>query len=362
MAQKKRDSKRKWPWILLGILGLLVMLLPFAQDVASDLAAHQRITQASDAYSDRDDPARLASLAQAQAYNEQVAGRDPGIEVAPYDEQLTYGDPDMMCWVDIPKANIELPVGHVFGANTLSKGAGHVEGSSLPVGGTPSHCVITAHSGLRSARMFDDIRLLDVGDTFTLRTLGDAYTYRVVDVETISEDDIEAWDEACALQPGLDLCSLVTCTPYFVNDHRLIVTGERTYDEGADEAAPSPALLLDPRTLLAIAACAGILPWLIAALMRRRPMFVKAVALGDGCGLAFSKPLDVRVSRGPRKWTARVPKTGVKAHAKSRTELALALAEEIERTWRAGIAPDAAKRERKRMEKLVANGEIVEGE
>lgn len=352
MGRGKRKQKRMWPWILLGILGLLVMCSPFAQDLVSNATAHQRITQASDMYSDRDNPDRLAALAQAQAYNRKVAGEDPGMEVLPYDEQLTYGDADMMCWVDVPKAGIELPVGHGFDEATLSAGAGHIEGSSLPVGGDTAHCIITAHSGLRTARMFDDIRLLDVGDTFTLRTLGDAYTYRVVDVETISEDDIEAWDEACALQPGRDLCTLVTCTPYFVNDHRLIVTGERTYDEGADAGSPSPALLLDPRTLLALLACAGILPWLAAALMRRRPIHVKCVGMGPELALRFRVPLVARVRRGPRRWTARVPGCGIKARAKSREELAFALAEEIERTWKAGCLPTATKRQRKRKERL----------
>lgn len=349
MGRGARGSagKRIWPWILLGIIGLLVMCAPLLEDMASQAQAHQRITQAEDAYSDRESPERLAALAQAQAYNRKAAGDDPGTDVLPYGEQLTYGDPDMICWVEVPKAGIELPVGHGCGEDTLSRGAGHLEGSSLPVGGDTSNCVITAHSGLRSARMFDDIRLLEVGDTFALRTLGDTYAYRVVDVRTISEDDVESWNAACALKPGRDLCTLVTCTPYFVNDHRLIVTGERVPDgDAADDGGPSAALVLDPRTLIALAAAASIIPMLASAAMRREPMAFRTVET-DGGTLEFAEPVVARISRGPFRWSARVRGAGVRVRAESRSALAYDVPEALARTWERGAVPGAGRRARR---------------
>ena len=103
-------------------------------------------------------------------------------------------------------------------------GVGHVEGTSLPVGGESTHCVITAHSGMRNLRMFDDIRQLEPGDLVLLHTMGDVYAYRVVSSEVVWPDETSS----LAIAPGEDLLTLVTCTPYGVNDHRLLVHCERT--------------------------------------------------------------------------------------------------------------------------------------
>ena len=117
----------------------------------------------------------------------------------------------------------------------LMAGVGHVEGTSLPVGGESTHCVITAHSGMRNLRMFDDIRQLEPGDLVLLHTMGDVYAYRVVSSEVVWPDETSS----LAIAPGEDLLTLVTCTPYGVNDHRLLVHCERTdyVPEEANEQA-----------------------------------------------------------------------------------------------------------------------------
>lgn len=146
----------------------------------------------------------------------------------------------MMGYVQIPKINVKLPIFHTTSEEVLQTAAGHLEGSSLPVGGEGTHAVISAHRGLPSATLFTDLDRLEPGDHFLLKILDDTLCYEVDQINVIEPDDTSA----LAAVEGEDLVTLLTCTPYGVNSHRLLVRGHRTeYTEAVDEeVAASPFL------------------------------------------------------------------------------------------------------------------------
>ena len=139
----------------------------------------------------------------------------------------------MMGYVQIPKINVKIPVFHTTDEEVLLTAAGHLEGSSLPVGGTSTHCVLSGHRGLPSAKLFSDLDDLVEGDTFVLRVPNDVLCYRVDQISVVEPEDTSA----LAAEDGKDLVTLLTCTPYGVNSHRLLVRGYRVpYEEVEDEA------------------------------------------------------------------------------------------------------------------------------
>ena len=145
-----------------------------------------------------------------------------------YDTLLNVREDGLMGYVEIPAIGVNLPIYHGTEESTLDRGVGHLLGSSLPVGGTATHCVLTGHSGLAGQKMFSDLNLLKAGDLFFLRVMGETLAYRVTDIYTVLPEDTGK----LTIDAGRDLCTLVTCTPYGVNSHRLLLRGERTeYEE-----------------------------------------------------------------------------------------------------------------------------------
>ena len=147
-----------------------------------------------------------------------------------YDEILNFRGDGLMGYVEIPVLSVKLPIYHGTDDETLDRGVGHLLGSSLPVGGMSTHCVLTGHSGLAGQKMFSDLDLLTKGDIFFLRVLGETLAYKVVEINTVLPED----SEKLLIEPGRDLCTLVTCTPFAVNTHRLLVCGERIEYEEAE--------------------------------------------------------------------------------------------------------------------------------
>ena len=137
-----------------------------------------------------------------------------------------------MAYVDIPKINVYLPVQHGTGADTLEKSVGHVVGTSLPVGGSSTHAVLSAHSGMASSKLFSDIDQLAEGDMFYIHVLGDTLAYEVDSINTVVPTDTSLLQ----IEEGKDLVTLVTCTPFGVNTHRLLVRGHRVPYVPAREA------------------------------------------------------------------------------------------------------------------------------
>ncbi len=141
----------------------------------------------------------------------------------PYDSLLNPNGDEVMGSIEIPKINIELAIYHGTGAEALSKGVGHIQGTSIPVGGVNTHAVLAAHRGLANAKLFTDLDRMETGDIFFLHILGDTLAYQVDQINVVSPDDLTL----IQIEPGRDLCTLLTCTPYGVNTHRLLVRGSR---------------------------------------------------------------------------------------------------------------------------------------
>ncbi len=144
-------------------------------------------------------------------------------QVGGYDEVLNIGGDGIMGYISIDKIGVELPIYHGISDEVLTVAAGHIEGTSLPVGGVGTHCALSAHRGLPNAKLFTHLDKLEVGDTFVLNTLGETLTYQVDQVKVVTP---EAVDDLLAVEDK-DYCTLVTCTPYGINSHRLLVRGER---------------------------------------------------------------------------------------------------------------------------------------
>ena len=207
---------------------------------------------------------------EAERYNETLTGRpthDPFIDdediAMPDEYRQTLNIKGIMGYVDIPGIDVYLPIYHGTADHVLEKGAGHLEGSTLPLGGSFRHSVITGHSGLVHAKMFTDLTELAQGDLFYIHVLGEILAYEVEKI-TITEphitDDLMVFD-------GKDYCTLLTCTPYGINTHRLLVRGERVEynpevkdsirkisDSGADDTVARIAIITAAVMLLLIIA------------------------------------------------------------------------------------------------------------
>ena len=193
---------------------------------------------------DTDDAELTVQREAAQQYNAMLSGAatitEGGASAPPlaYAQQLTVGG--VMAYVDIPKINVYLPVQHGTDADTLEKSVGHVVGTSLPVGGSSTHAVLSAHSGLASSKLFSDIDQLAVGDVFYIRVLGGTLVYEVDSIHTVLPTDTSLLQ----IEDGKDYVTLVTCTPFGVNTHRLLVRGHRipyTPEQATAAAAEKPA-------------------------------------------------------------------------------------------------------------------------
>ena len=233
-------------WILAaacGVAALGLLLYPLIGGLVSEKYHSDVETAYTAAIEDTDDAALTVQREAAQQYNAMLSGAATITEGGasapplPYAEQLTVGG--VMAYVDIPKIGVYLPVQHGTDAETLERAVGHVVGTSLPVGGSSTHAVLSAHSGLASSKLFSDIDRLAEGDTFYIHVLGDTLAYKVDAINTVLPTDTSLLQ----IEDDKDYVTLVTCTPFGVNTHRLLVRGHRvTYvpEQEAPAAAEKP--------------------------------------------------------------------------------------------------------------------------
>ena len=217
-------------WLLAaacGVVALGLLLYPLVGELLSERYHSDVETTYTAAIADTDDAELTAQREAAQQYNAMLSGAatitEGGASAPPlaYAQQLTVGG--VMAYVDIPKIGAYLPVQHGTGAETLERAVGHVVGTSLPVGGSSTHAVLSAHSGLASSKLFSDIDQLEKGDVFYVRVLGDTLAYEVDSINTVLPTDTSLLQ----IEDGKDYITLVTCTPFGVNTHRLLVRGHR---------------------------------------------------------------------------------------------------------------------------------------
>lgn len=318
--QGRRRRRVALPDILLGIVlawGLARTAWPTILDIRASHMADQVISTMTGTTDETHDETRMAVLAQAQAYNLRLGGAAPpldneGLEggngggedildlassvgddaVLPYDEQLSWKDGDLLGWVEVRRIGIRQPLYRGTEDETLALGVGHLDWSSLPVGGPSSHCVLAAHSGMHEQRMFDDIDRLVRGDVFVVHTLGDAYQYEVYETEVVEPEEAA---QRCSIVEGEDLCTLVTCTPYGINSHRLLVHGRRVAYEAPSEGVGThvtrlatnsrtrPVLTLSAVSVpLALVACLARLSRRQRRVRHRRVATLLCLVMGSG--------------------------------------------------------------------------------
>ena len=217
-------------WLLAaacGVAALGLMLYPLIGELVSEKYHSDVETTYTAAIEDTDDTELTAQRQAAEQYNAMlsctaaITEGEASASPLPYAEQLTVGG--VMCYIDIPKINVYLPVQHGTGAETLEKSVGHVVGTSLPVGGSSTHAVLSAHSGMASSKLFSDIDQLAEGDVFYIHVLGEVLAYKVDAIHTVLPTDTSLLQ----IEDNKDLVTLVTCTPFGVNTHRLLVRGHR---------------------------------------------------------------------------------------------------------------------------------------
>ena len=233
-------------WLLAAVCGVAalgLMLYPLAGELVSEKYHSDVETTYTAAIEDTDAAELTAQREAAEQYNAMLSGAatitkgGASAPPLPYAEQLTVGG--VICYIDIPKINVYLPVQHGTGAETLEKSVGHVVGTSLPVGGSSTHAVLSAHSGMASSKLFSDIDQLTEGDTFYIHVLGDTLAYKVDAIHTVLPTDTSLLQ----IEDGKDYVTLVTCTPFGVNTHRLLVRGQRVPyvpEQEAPAAAKKP--------------------------------------------------------------------------------------------------------------------------
>lgn len=210
-----------------GVIALGLLLYPLLGELLNERYHSDVETVYTNAIEDADDAKLAEQRRAAEAYNALLRGEAAvsmgGASAPPVDyaEQLTIGG--AMCTIDIPKIGVYLPVRHGTEVETLERTVGHVVGTSLPVGGAGTHAVLSAHSGMASAKLFSDIDQLAEGDTFYIHVLGEVLAYEVDQIATVLPSDTSLLQ----IEDGQDLVTLVTCTPFGVNTHRLLVRGHR---------------------------------------------------------------------------------------------------------------------------------------
>lgn len=213
--------------ILIFLVGLSVMLYPTVSDYVNQKNQSRAVASYSEEVENLSDVDYQAYFDAADDYNRRLAETPDAFyrpeEVSGYSDTLDVSGTGIMGYITIPKIGVELPVYHGTSDGVLQVAAGHLEGSSLPVGGAGTHAVISAHRGLPSAKLFTNLDELEVGDTFTITVLDRVLTYEVDQISIVLPTETDL------LQPveGKDYVTLMTCTPYGINTHRLLVRGKR---------------------------------------------------------------------------------------------------------------------------------------
>ncbi len=264
--------KRNWLTIILiaiFIFGLGILLYPSLADYWNKFHQSRAIASYAESVANIDDEEYERLINEAVEYNKKlektgVLWEFNDAQRAEYNATLNVEENGIMSYIEIPEINCYLPIYHGTETRVLQVAVGHIEGSSFPVGGESTHCILSGHRGLPSAKLFTDLDKLVVGDTFLIRTLDETLTYEVDQIRIVLPYDLSA----LAIVPGQDYCTLVTCTPYGINTHRLLVRGHRIANE--EEAVvirvTADAMLIDEMVVAPIVA-APILVLLLIGLL-----------------------------------------------------------------------------------------------
>ena len=251
--------------ILIFLVGLSVMLYPTVSDYVNQRHQSRALASYDETVNEMSDADYTAYFEAADAYNQRLAATPNSFftpeQVSGYDETLDVSGTGIMGYITIPKISVELPIYHGTDEGVLQVAAGHLEGSSLPVGGAGTHAVISAHRGLPSAKLFTNLDELEVGDRFTITVLDRVLTYEVDQISIVLPTET---DQLLPTE-GMDYVTLMTCTPYGINTHRLLVRGKRveTTESQKHIRVAADAFRIEPIIVATILA----IPMLLAALV-----------------------------------------------------------------------------------------------
>lgn len=228
MKEKKKKSFSTIILIVILLVGLILLLYPTVSDVWNSFHQSRAIASYTQSVEQVENEEYEQMLAAAVAYNESLLEKDQRLflsdeEKAAYNKLLDVTGTGIMGYIEIPKIDCLLPIYHGTEEGVLQVAIGHIEGTSLPVGGSNTHCVVSGHRGLPSAKLFTELDEMEMGDLFMLRVLDETYTYSVDQILIVEPEDVSELE----IVRGQDLCTLVTCTPYGINTHRLLVRGHR---------------------------------------------------------------------------------------------------------------------------------------
>lgn len=223
--------------VLIIVIGLSLLLYPTFSDWWN--ASHQSrvIDNYSESVAELDTVTYVRVWEEARAYNQTLVGMEnrwflTDEQTQVYHSMMNAAGNGIMGYIEIPELSVRLPIYHGVEESVLQVGVGHIPGSSLPTGGAGTHCVLSGHRGLPSAKLFTSLDKMAEGDLFMLHVLDETLTYEVDQILTVLPEEVEALE----IDPEGDYCTLVTCTPYGVNTHRLLVRGRRV--ENIEEKAP----------------------------------------------------------------------------------------------------------------------------
>lgn len=249
---KKQDRLITGFLILLIVLGLGIMLYPKISDYWNTMVQMRAIKTYQEKVATLDDNEIESLLFQARDYNKKLYGLENPLKnyekIRNYYEILDITGTGIMGYVNIPAIGVELPVYHGTNSEVLNVAIGHLQGSSLPVGGENTHTVLSAHRGLPSAKLFSDLDELREGDTFTITILNYTVTYEVDQISIVLPSDVKKLQ----IMKGGDYATLLTCTPYGINTHRLLVRGHRIENAKGekDVKVTADAVLIDKNSVI----------------------------------------------------------------------------------------------------------------
>lgn len=259
--------------ILIFFIGLSLLLYPSFSDWWNSFHSSQAITNYSEIVANIDDDKYAEIWNAAWNYNQSLVGSGNAFEVTDeqrlsYEQLLDVGGNGIMGYIEIPMIDVSLPIYHGTDESVLQIAVGHLEWSSLPVGGESTHCVISGHRGLPSAKLFTNLDKLVLGDIFILRTLDEILTYEVDQVLIVEPHEVDA----LRVVAGKDLCTLVTCTPYGINTHRMLVRGHRVenLEDARQIRVTADATQIDPVIVAPLVVAPMLLILLIGLLLPKK--------------------------------------------------------------------------------------------
>ena len=262
--------------LLILLVGVSLLLYPTVSDYWNSLHQSRAIATYAEAVADVDDEQYEHMWDDAHEYNQKLKEKTnrwimTDEEREEYESLLNVSDNGILGYIEIPKIKVSLPIYHGTDEAILQIAVGHIEGSSLPVGGSGTHCVLSGHRGLPSAKLFTSLDELVVGDEFLIRVLDETLTYEVDQIRIVEPNDLSDLE----MEEGKDLCTLVTCTPYGINTHRLLVRGHRveTKANASSIRVTADAIQIDPELVapvVAVPILAVLFIWLLWHSRRRR--------------------------------------------------------------------------------------------